>query len=524
MADRFTYSTIKPSSIDFETGANRLMQASVEQRLADIEQKRAMATESQKAVLDAMSVKKIQGMTRGLQERHQMDVDAHRKGIIDMVSKSGGTLTAPQQMQIKNEREDLETKAMASVQAVKERDDVRKFLLNPNTQYGYDVGAISAELKDWDDSFEKGEYKGDPRTILFKHQIEAPASDYVSKNYADLIDSLDVEELGEFKGNVFESTTLKGLEVSDPDSYDKVIRARDRMMQDPNIVRRYTANNGVVFEDKKKQVQAEIEDVISKKLKETSKGRTSTATASNKYKNAVDYTPSAFNYKGNDYSIVRIPSNISQTDRNFFVNEAKNLDSGKTEKLTQDNAKIVGVDVDNGVMLLEGKGGNAEKNGELVFIQEGTQPIKSKSGWIGSTEKQLGNKESQVDILKTAYEGNDKVKGVDNISLVPTENGYRLSGVIKTRKGDVPVEKVFTTFTDPSSTAIYEAPLWTNKEAVTNMFSKVLVKGKPLESYFDNPPEKKSETIVYNGETYTFDELKSAGWTDADIAKLKTRK
>lgn len=506
MADRFTYRTgMSKQPIDYFSGAKKLLGTAVEQKLLDIEQGRAMATESQKAVLDAMSMKTIQGLDRNLQGQYQKDFDEHRNKIIEMTKESGGVLSLPQQTQIRNEREDLIQKTMASNEAMKSRNEVRKFLLDPNTQYGYDVGGIANELKEWDESFARGEYLGDPKTILFKHQVEAPVSGYVSKNYSDAINALDVEALGEYEGNVFTETKLSGLSVGAQEGIDKARRLRDVMMQDPSVVRRYTDANGVEIPEKKADVQAQIEDTISQRIQKTQKGYTSRSTGTSKYKSAVDYTPSAFNYKGNDYSIVRIPSNISQTDRNFFVNEAKNLDSGKTEKLTQDNAKIVGVDVDKGVMLLEGKGGNAENNGEVVFIQKGTPPIRGKRGWVAQTEAQLSNAEFQKETLKDMYVGGggkEKVKGIKNVTKTPIENGFILSGVIETKRGDVPVEKTFISFTDPTSTAIYEAPLWTNKEAVTNMFSKVFIKKKPLEKYFDEYDSKPKEDKSKNGQGY----------------------
>ena len=261
MADRFTYRTgISEQPIDFVSGGQRLMQAAVEQKLADIEADRLAVTESTKDVLKAMSLKTTQGLTRGLQEKYQKEIDDYHKKITDMHVAGSGKLSRPQRMEIQQGFQELEQRQLQDVAALKERDTMRKLALDPNSQYAYNIEGMLTELRQWDKAFEKGEYLGDPRTIGFKHQLEPSVSDYVAKRYDDAISRLGVEALGEFKGNVFTSTTVQNRE--------EVERLRDAVMQDPNVRRRYTANDGTIFEDKRVEVQRGVEDYINRKITE----------------------------------------------------------------------------------------------------------------------------------------------------------------------------------------------------------------------------------------------------------------
>lgn len=220
MANRFAYRTgISPVSPDYASGATKIMETAVEQKLADIEQKRSMATDSQKAALKAMSMQNIEGLSRQLQGKYQQDFDTHREKIVGMMREGGGVLSMPQQMEIENERSDIVSKTIASNNALKERNEVRKFMLDPNTQYGYNVEAILGELQDWDKSFEAGEYKGDPRTILFKHQTEAPMGDYVDRQYGSTIDRMDISAKGEW----VDDNTFKFTSQEDEAEVDRLI-------------------------------------------------------------------------------------------------------------------------------------------------------------------------------------------------------------------------------------------------------------------------------------------------------------
>ena len=278
MADRFTYGTgISRQPIDFVSGGQRLLESAVEQKRRDIESQRLQVSDSAKAIVDAMSVKTIDGLSRGLQDKYQQEIDTHRQKMIDVYKGSGdGKIPKTAQLEFQREFGDIQSKMLSDVQALKQRDTIRKLALDPNAKYAYDLPNMLGELSRWDKAFEKGEYLGDPVTIAFKHQIEPSVDDYISKQYQNAIDTLDVEGLGEFKGNVFTQTELSGLEVGQQKSIEKVRRLVDTMMEDPNIKNRYVASDGTVFEDEKAKVRQSIEDAISKKITEVKPYRQTT--------------------------------------------------------------------------------------------------------------------------------------------------------------------------------------------------------------------------------------------------------
>jgi hypothetical protein len=236
-------------------------------------------------------------------------------------------------------------------------------------------------------------------------------------------------------------------------------------------------------------------------------------------KNARDYTPSPYEYGKNKYNMVQIPSDVSQVDRNFFINKATNLDTGETVQLDQNKASLLGVDVDKGVVILKGAGGFATKNGKPLFIKEGTEPMKTDGEYSGDTMAALSNPSRQESLLKDAYTGGRPVEEVKGISMEETEDGLVIKGTVVVDKklpftgsSEVPVEVRYTKFKDPKAEAVFEAPLNENKPAVAIMFPKVKVRGIPLEQYVDKGAQQQSSVP-----SFTREYLKSQGYSDAKI-------
>lgn len=236
-------------------------------------------------------------------------------------------------------------------------------------------------------------------------------------------------------------------------------------------------------------------------------------------KNARDYTPSPYEYGKNKYNMVQIPSDVSQVDRNFFINKATNLDTGETVQLDQNKASLLGVDVDKGVVILKGTGGFATKNGKPLFIKEGTEPMKTDGEYSGDTMAALSNPSRQESLLKDAYTGGRPVEEVKGISMEETEDGLVIKGIVVVDKklpftgsSEVPVEVRYTKFKDPKAEAVFEAPLNENKPAVAIMFPKVKVRGVPLEQYVDKGAQQQSSVP-----SFTREYLKIKGYSDAKI-------
>lgn len=435
MANRFYLPTgISSKPIDIAGAGQRLMGAAVEQKLADIDQGRAIADESQKAALEAMSMKSIQGLDRQLQERYEKDFDAHQAEIRDMLSKGGGVLTRPQQMAIKNKQEDIINRTMADNVAMQARNKVREFMLDPNTQYGYNIDAIANELAQWDESFKKGEYTGDPRTILFKHQVEAPVSGYISKRYNDAIDQLDVEALGDFTGNVFTETELTGLNVQAQESVDKARRLRDVIMQDPNVLNRYVNPDGTENLEAKAEIQQQIEDAISRKISETKPYRQSTS-GTGTTRQLRELSPKKVELASGEYTdYVDYPA--SQSEKRFTINRALNEETGREDTFdTAQSMRVIGFDPTANKVFFVSKGGEKKVNGNRVF-NIGTKEL---------TEEDIagGNPKVFTELAKNSkFEGADNATRVTGVEVIDNEDGtFTLKGTVEKwrKKGISPI-------------------------------------------------------------------------------------
>lgn len=497
MANGLMFPTgVSAQPIDVSSGARAFARSAVETRLQEIAASTEQISESKKNVLKALSIKALPELARGQRDRYQKEIEDYRAGVIDRFKKSGGKLTLPQQTEIQDGFVDLQQRQLAEVNELKKFESATEALKQPGAWQLFDTDRAEQVAGDAYSRLMKGEGLGNFEAEWAQTFRAPSAGEFISKTYAyDIENRLDLITLGQIKGNIFKKEELRGIDL--PEGYEQSIakaeRLRDDILQESFFRSQYTSPDGTIDETRYAEKKQEVEDIINSRRQEVQKGITTRP--STKYGKVVDYTPTPFAYKGKDYKLVRVPSDVSQTERNFFVNNATNLDTGKASKLTQDNAQIVGVDVDNGILLLEGKGGYAQKSGETVYVSEGITPSKSSKGeWRGTIESKFDSQEFLDDTVEGAYEGDKTVKEVKNAKVSKTEDGMIVTGTVVVKKWgrteEVPVEVKYNNFTDPAAEAVYEAPLLENKEAVANMFPKVSIYRKPLELYFKKSDKK----------------------------------
>lgn len=514
MANGYLPTGISTQPIDIVGAGQRLMQTAVEQKLADIEQGRAMADESQQAALEAMSMKTIQGLDRKLQDRYSEQFDQHRQKIVDMLSKSGGVLNRQQQMQIRNEQEDIINQTMADNEAMQARNAVREFLLDPNTQYGYNMDAIAQELSNWDKKFEKGEYLGDPRTILAKHQLEAPVIGYIAQRYQPDIESLGKEEWGDFQGNVFSTTEVSGLYARNPQAVDKAMRVRNDIMRDPNVVNRYTNPDGTINEERRAEVQQRVEDAISKKISESKPYRQTTGgngsgSRSNIIAEMKDMKFGDKNYRG---------VSIQGTSKAYPIQKVFNTSTGEWEN--KENGlvgRMVFIDPEKEV-------GFIRSSGEARVTDEKDNPY-----YVDSALNNISNKSISIENKKgsaitensaaSEIESRLKPTGFKYDEFIPNEiekmedGSIKISGTFKKKeevekrkilpdkvisKADEKyVEQILVPLVDKDQDVVYSFNMSDRPEEFEPYLDKMIIRdtGKPLRSYLGAQSARKTTTF-----------------------------
>lgn len=473
---------VSSQPIDFTSGALAFAQSAVEERKKEIEQNQQQVSENYKNVLKAASIKTIPELSNKLRATYQTKIDDYRKEIMDKFRQSKGKLSSKQQLEIQNGFVDMQQNMLTDVNKIKQIEEAQKVMYNPDFKYAYNRDAYASELGQIIKDVDNGKDVGNISARLYRHAIPPSITDVMFKNFANDIKNLDLQSnVKQIAPNQFRiTTTQKEGEVNSKLDYF--------FKTNPFLAANDTPENRQI-----------AKDAVIHSVDKTQLFNPKTSQGSGKYKNATDYTPTPFEYKGKSYSLIRVPSDVTQTERNFFVDNAINLDTNKKTQLTQDNAQIVGIDVEDGVLLLQGKGGKAQKGGELVYTPEGISSQKNNGQWSGNVESWFDSSEHVKSALEGAYEGTGKIKEIKNVDVTKDgDDNIILSGTAVVKEGllgkpkEVLVKRKYNTFVDPSSEAVYEAPLYQNKEAVANMFPKVSVYGKPLEQYFNEQPKKQS--------------------------------
>ena len=491
---------VSSTPLDISSGARALSRTALETRLGEIAASQEQISENKKNVLKALSINALPELARAQRDRYQKEIQDYRQSVIDKFKSSGGKLTLQQETEIQDGFVDMQNRMQQEVNELKQFQDFQKITTNPAARGLYDMNKLDEIAGSTYKNLMEGKGIGDLTAKLAGAIREQNPADYISKFYAQNVKGLDIESIARQKNK-------NSYEITEGEVAQEVDKLLDYVQQnDPNM-------NRVLSDANQRQV---AKDALIREATKQMKGSLyeTGSDGSSPYKNAVDYTPSEFTYKNKKWNIVSTPSDVTQTDRNFFINKATNVDTGETAQMTQDNAKIVGIDVDNGVIILEGKGGKAKTGDQLMYHLEG-QPAPTKDGkyWNNATaESQLRKEETQRTMLSGSEEATKfgvKAKDVVVDSVDITEDGFTIkghatvsSGFFGTKKQPVQLEVKGNTFTDPTSQAIYEAPLYENKPAVSSWFKKATIKGKPIPYYFDNKPtvpELNKEELLREG-------------------------
>jgi len=502
--------------IDFVSGAMAFNQAAADEKLRQIKENKEQVSDNYKKVLEASSIKLLPELTGKVRDRYQKEIEDYRTDIMNKFKESNGKLTMQQQREIQDGFIDKQQSMLYDINGLKKIEEAQKLRLDPRYDGVYDNRIIDEAIIEAQKNIEEGRGIGSDFTAkIASALIPQSNSNYFAKHYGNLVKGLNTEVSAALRGGILTSTQKSGLSVEDQESYDKANWAVENALEtNPFYKNQFTDANGNVNTEARARVRKEIVDSISPIDTQQTQARyqSSGGRGSNPYSSMIDYTPKSFKYGDKTYdNFVQIRGDKSQTDRNFFIDNAVNLDTGEKSQLTEDNAKIVGFDVNKGVLLLKGKGGIALKAGKPVFIDEEKSPAKMDGVWKGKTENEM-TPAWQETIVRGGYEGTKDIEGVENVSMNKDDNGnIVVTGTVLVDKKlpftgneKIKVKKVFKTFTDPLAEATYEAQLYENKEAATPFLRTMAVNGKPLEKYFDEykpgeqkPAENKTTTNKY---------------------------
>ena len=260
MANNFVLPTgISAQPIDFTSGATAFMKSAVESRLGEIAASQKQISENKQNVLKALSIKALPDLANQQRDRYQKEIQDYRQGVMDKFKSSEGKLNLQQQREIQDGFVDMQNRMLGEVNQLKQFEEYRKKIYDPNFKYTFDTDKYEDILGSAYGRVMKGEGLGDIAAEVGGAMLAPSVSDYVSKRYDEAIGRLDVQALGEFKGNVFTSTTVQNRE--------EVERLRNEIMSDANVRNRFTAN-GVVDEVKRAETQQLVEDYVNRKITE----------------------------------------------------------------------------------------------------------------------------------------------------------------------------------------------------------------------------------------------------------------
>ena len=493
---------IAPQALDFTQTQQAISQALISQKKEEIKQKKDLMSESEKALLNALSFESVQGLSEKVQLDHLKRYEDFTSRWTEEYRKGDGILSNPQQFQMLKEKRQLDkTTADLKYGVARTAEAQKEFTLHPEL---YDP-ETAVRLKNVIDNGLQG--LPESYNILIPRQI--PWTTYFDAQYKPEMESISKQ----FNTSIAKDNSISGRLKAIKENEQKASELYDlAVKRTPNIMK------GVSREEfiKTKGINYSTES-YNAALDKTNRGGGST-----KDKNARDYTPTPFEYKTDKYNIVQIPSDVAQADRNFFINKAKNKDTGEVIQLDQSKASLLGVDVDKGVILLQGVGAQAEKGGKPLYSKDGVA-VKSSTTkeWSGYTENELKSEDVQKRLLESSLPAGTKADDIKDIDVAKNSDGsITISGELDLGymgtkgalrggwfgKNDTqPVEVTLKTFNDPSAQAVFEAPLGDNKPAVAVMFPKVKVRGVPLEDYVDRAGTTSEKQNI----------------TEAEYAKLK---
>lgn len=462
---------IAPQAFDFTRTQEAMSQALINQSKARIQQEKDFMNESEKAILNSLSFEAVQGLSDQVQQNHLKQYNELTDKWTNVYRERGGKLSDFDQLALKKDKMKMDTQTANLKSNVEQfRFAQKEILAHP---FLYDPESVRRLA----DVANKGMI-GLPESANILVPLKRTPLDYIENIHKPELERFAKQtdtEISMAKSRQGIVTALKDNERRLGEWYDVKARENPELF---GAIPRQDFINALKTNYSTESFNASLD--------RTNRGGSS----GGRDKNARDYTPTPFEYKKTNYDLVQIPSEVPQADRNFFINKAKNLDTGETVQLDQSKASLLGVDVDKGVILLQGVGAKAERGGKPLFIKEGVTPAKDDDGWEGNTEEQLKNPEVQKEILKNSLPAGAKVDEIINPRISKSKDGsITVKGNAKKGmwwwKSEEPIEVRLNTFNDPKAQAVFEAPLGDNKPAVAVMFPKVRVRGVPLEEYVD---------------------------------------
>lgn len=504
---------IAPQALDFRATQEAMSQALINQTKQRIQQEKDFMNESEKAILNSLSFEAVQGLSDQVQQNHLKNYNALTDKWTNIYRERGGKLSDFDQLELKKDKMRMDAETANLKSNVEQFRFAQKEILAHPFLYDPESARRLADIT------AKG-MVGLPESANILVPIKRTPLDYIENIHKPELDRFAKQtdtEISMAKSRQGIVTALKDNERRLGEWYDVKVKENPELfgqISKPDFINALKTNYST--------------EAFNASLDRNNRGG-----GSGPDKNARDYTPTSFEYKNDKYNIVQIPSDVAQADRNFFINKAKNKDTGEVVQLDQSKASLLGVDVDKGVILLQGVGAQAEKGGNPLYSKDGAAAKNTKGEWAGYTESDLKSEDVQKRLLESSLPAGTKADKIKNIDVTKNSDGsITISGELDLGymgtkgalrggwfgKNDTqPVEVTLKTFNDPSAQAVFEAPLGDNKPAVAVMFPKVKVRGVPLEDYVDRAgttTEKQTLSVAeYNkakGTNYTKKQIEDA--------------
>lgn len=485
---------VSAQPIDISSGARALSRTALETRLNEIAASQEEISENKKNILKAMSIKALPELARAQRDRYQEEIESYRQGVIDKFKDSGGKLTVKDQMDIQDGfvdmQERMKNEALQLKQFEQRRDNI---LLNPNSRYLYDLDKTEQVIGGAYERLMRGEGIGNFSADLAQTMRAPTISDYVGKLYGDAIKQLDVISKGRFQGNVFTSTTEQDKA--------ELGRLRDEIMRDSGISNRYMNPDGSVNEEKKAETQQLVEDYIDRVAQDTKPYRQTTS-GSRMDETFVSFTPDVAKvktdkgdvdttYKAN-VPLARLTSFNLGEDRVVaeaiqYVPVAKSRDAYNRNISSTEPEQKEGF----------------EKSFYKKARKQGKLPDAVYSEHLIIDDKDLGKyKEGEYDYVPFVKLIQPKDKNIFFNSLED------LAG----KKTEVQYQPFDGALRDNILSKMgRNRPLY--EKRINEAQTKVGAKGSL-------PSQTTKTTYMLNGEEFTEEQLKSAGWTDEDLKRL----
>lgn len=504
---------ISTQPIDVSKSVQNYMQSAVEQKLAEIERGRAEVDENSKRVLKALSVSVLPELSGALRDNYQKELDSFRSEMVNRMKRSEGKLTLDDQKFIEQKSVDLSNRMNMSKNQLAKMAEVQKMLADPKAHTFVNVPKAALELRNFQEDFQAGKPVDDPATIIMRNYKMPTTVEYVSANYKNILDRIDTGE-----DITVDGVTWKKETFDDPKEIRKFVDfLSERDATFTQLLHKYEDGQFTFDPEKAEQEKQTLVELLQRKKTETGvssalKPPTPRSGGSSASKR-INFTPQQVQVGDRTLNIVGTPSTIPQVDREISIDTAYNTDTKKEERI-DGKVEIVGVDVDNDVILLRGMGGLLKKGDESALstkqkgIGAGASNAASKNDALNSaaTPSQIRSKSN--DILKQNFKDQypdiakdykDDQLTIINPELKETENGYVLTGQVSAKKKRGIVGRVFgadekeETFDievsyefirDPQADVRYTIPLYENKDKVANWFGKVDINNVQFEEYF----------------------------------------